>query len=112
MSRSGFAKHSLAYKLRTERGARVGSDMPRSSELRQSKVTDRGHHGAEVANGLGVTSQTLYQWIRRYRVPEPERLDTDAQNAELRRLRAEFMRVTEERDILKMDSTYSAKTSE
>ena len=34
------------------------------------QVTDRGHPVAEVASRLGVTSYSLYQWIRRYRVPE------------------------------------------
>jgi transposase len=33
------------------------------------QVTDRGHPVAEVASRLGVTSHSLYQWIRRYRVP-------------------------------------------
>jgi transposase len=67
------------------------------------QVTDRGYR---------VTSHSLYQWIRRYRVPEAERLVTEDQNAELRRLKAELRRVTEERDILKKAAAYFAKTSE
>jgi transposase len=54
----------------------------------------------------------MYQWIRRYRVPEAERLVSEDQNAELRRLKAELRRVTEERDILKKAAAYFAKTSE
>jgi len=76
------------------------------------QVTDRGHPVAEVASRLGVTSHSLYQWIRRYRVPEAERQVTEDQNAELRRLKAELRRVTEERDILKKAAAYFAKTSE
>ncbi len=76
------------------------------------QVTDRGHPVAEVASRLGVTSHSLYQWIRRYRVPEAERHVAEDQNAELRRLKAELRRVTEERDILKKAAAYFAKTSE
>jgi transposase len=76
------------------------------------QVPDLGHPVAEVASRLGVTSHSLYQWIRRYRVPEAERLVTEDQNAELRRLKAELRRVTEERDILKKAAAYFAKTSE
>jgi transposase len=76
------------------------------------QVTDRGHPVAEVASRLGVTSHSLYQWIRRYRVPESERQVAEDQNAELRRLKAELRRVTEERDILKKAAAYFAKTSE
>jgi transposase len=56
-----------------------------------------------------VTSHSLYQWIRRYRVPEAERLVTEDQNAELRRLKAELRRVSEEHDILKKVAVYFAK---
>ena len=73
--------------------------------------------GIKSTEGLEViwmvaSSHSLYQWIRRYRVPEAERLVTEDQNAELRRLKAELRRVTEERDILKKAAAYFAKTSE
>jgi transposase len=76
------------------------------------QVTDRGHPVAEMASRLGVTSHRRYQWIRRYRVPEAERLVTEDQAAELRRLKAEHRRVTEERAILERAAAYFAKTSE
>lgn len=75
------------------------------------QVTDRGRPVAEVAERLGVTSHSLYKWIRSYSVPEPKRLEAVGQQAELRRLRAELKRVTEERDILKKAAAYFAKTS-
>ena len=44
-------------------------------------------------------------------VPEPERLETQSQAAEIRKLKAELRRVTEERDILKKAAAYFAKES-
>jgi transposase len=41
--------------------------------------------------------------------PEEQRAQEDNQQAELRRLRAELKRVTEERDILKKAAAYFAK---
>ena len=75
-------------------------------------VTDRGHPVAEVASRLGVTTHSLYQWITRYRVPPAEHEAAQDQQTEMRRLKAELNRVTEERDILKMAATYFAWTSE
>ena len=86
MNRPGFSRHFLAYKFRPT----------------------RGYHECEakVASRLGVTSHSLYQWIRRYQVPKAERLVTEDQNAELRRLKAELRRVSEEHDILKKVAVY------
>jgi transposase len=44
-------------------------------------------------------------------VPEVERQAQDAQSDEMRRMKAELKRVTEERDILKKAAVYFAKTS-
>ena len=65
------------------------------------QVTERGHRLADVAARLGVTTHSLYAWMKRYGVPEPQRLANQDQATELRRLRSELKRVTEERDILK-----------
>ena len=54
---------------------------------------------------------SLYAWTKRYGVPEAERKAVDAQSDEMRRLKAELKRVTEERDILKKAAVYFAKTS-
>jgi len=75
------------------------------------QVNERGHPVAEVASRLGVTTHSLYQWIRKYSVSAPERGTAQDQQAELRRLKAELKRVTEERDILKKAAAYFAKTS-
>lgn len=75
------------------------------------QVTERGYPVAEVSKRLGVSTHSLYQWVRQYKVPESERLATKDQHAEIKRLKAEIKRVTEERDILKKAATYFAKTS-
>ena len=65
------------------------------------QVAERGHPVAEVAARLGVSSHSLYAWIKRYGVPPTQRAQQDSQSEEIRRLKAELRRVTEERDILK-----------
>ena len=52
-----------------------------------------------MAARLGVSTHSLYAWIKRYSKPQAERQQDDYQHAELRRLRAELKRVTEERDM-------------
>lgn len=51
----------------------------------------------------------LYKWIKVYSVPAPERQMQTSQTEELRRLKAELKRVTEERDILKKAAAYFAR---
>jgi transposase len=53
----------------------------------------------------------LYQWIKARRTPPGERQALLPQTDELRRLKAELKRVTEERDILKMAAAYFARQS-
>lgn len=65
------------------------------------QVVDRGHRVADVAIRLGISSHSLYQWIKLHSKPaETRQQDADLQ-AENRRLKAELKRVSEERDILK-----------
>ena len=76
------------------------------------QVTDRGHSVAEVASRLGTTTHSLYAWIKRY---GPEANDYQAkadEQAEIRRLKKELQRVTEERDVLKKAAAYFASHPE
>ena len=76
------------------------------------QVIKNGYKATEVASRLGVAESALYNWIAKYRTPEPER-STSLDNAnEVRRLQRELKRVTEERDILKKAATFFAKLSE
>lgn len=65
------------------------------------QVTERGHSVAEVADRLGITTHSLYAWKTKFGQPDAVRRTEADQSAEVRRLKAELKRVTEERDILK-----------
>ena len=75
------------------------------------QVTDRGHSVADVAARLGVSIHSLYTWRKHYGRSRPERAASADQADELRRLKSELRRVTEERDILKKAAAYFAKQS-
>lgn len=49
------------------------------------QVTERGHAVADVASRIGVSQHGLYEWLKRYSIPEPERLEQQSQSAEIRR---------------------------
>ncbi|WP_374422723.1 transposase [Chromobacterium sp.] len=74
------------------------------------QVTERGYPVSEVAS-LSVSTHSLYQWLKRYDPKRTQPAATTDQQAEIRRLKAELNRVTEERDILKMVAAYFAKES-
>ena len=75
------------------------------------QVTQRGHSVAEVASRLGISRYSLHKWIREQEMPVAQRQEQVSQAEQLRRLRAELKRVTEERDILKKAAAYFAKQS-
>lgn len=78
------------------------------------QVTERGYKVAEVAARLGVSSHSLYKWVRAVRPSKEEERSEDLVETkkEVLRLRAELRRVQEERDILKKAAAYFAKESE
>jgi transposase len=70
-----------------------------------AQITERGYPVAEVSKRLGVSPHSLYAWKKKFsRHP-----GGDAKDAEIRRLKRELTRVTEERDILKKAAAYFAK---
>ncbi|ASW82963.1 MULTISPECIES: IS3 family transposase [Vibrio] len=64
-------------------------------------VTAKGHSVSEVAARLGTTSHSLYAWIKRYGPNSSQYQAQSDESAEIRRLKKELQRVTEERDIPK-----------
>ena len=56
---------------------------------------------ADVSRRLGVSTHSLYKWIKLQQIPAAQRLEQSSQSEEMQRLKAELKRVTEERDILK-----------
>ncbi|MBH0112002.1 IS3 family transposase [Novosphingobium sp. YJ-S2-02] len=63
-----------------------------------AQITERGYPVAEVSQRLGVSPHSLYAWKRQL----ADVVSGDAsKDAEIRQLKRELARVTEERDILK-----------
>ncbi len=73
------------------------------------QVTVAGHSVVDVAARLGMTTHSLYAWIKRYGPDSEQHNQAAAEAAEIRRLKKELQRVTEERDLLKKAAAYFAK---
>ena len=69
------------------------------------QITERGYPVAEVSQRLGVSPHSLYAWKKKFSQPA----GGDDKDAEIRRLKRELSRVTEERDILKKATAYFAR---
>ncbi|MDH5857639.1 IS3 family transposase [Lampropedia aestuarii] len=65
------------------------------------QILEHGHSVADVSRRIGVSTHSLYKWIKLQQMPTAQRHEQLGQSEELRRLKAELKRVTEERDILK-----------
>jgi transposase len=73
-----------------------------------------GRTPRELSESLGVSQQTLRNWRRQDQVDRHERDDGLAsdEHDELRRLRRENARLTQERDLLKRAAAFFAKETE
>ena len=89
-----------------------GKRYPQEFKIEAVKqITERGYKVADVAKRLGVTPKSLGDWVTRYGgTGSSHHVLTDQQN-EIRKLKAELRRVTEERDILKEAAAYFASES-
>ncbi|WP_390607355.1 IS3 family transposase [Alteromonas gracilis] len=65
------------------------------------QVTDQGYSVASVSERLGVTSSSLYNWIKSYGPDSEEHKQSQEQSDRIKQLEKELKRVTMERDILK-----------
>ena len=67
----------------------------------------------QVARELGLRADQIHRWKRQIeeRPAGEARREATSQDEEIRRLRAELARVTEERDILKKATAFFAKES-
>jgi transposase len=75
------------------------------------QVTDRGYKIGDVAKRLGVTPKSLHDWTKKYGDTSAPHQTITGQQEELRKLKAQLRRVTEERDILKEAAVYFAGES-
>jgi len=66
-----------------------------------AQVVERGYAVSEVAERLGISTKSLYTWKAQFAKSPSVRSEVADQAAEIRRLKRELARVTEERTILK-----------
>jgi transposase len=85
---------------------------PEFKEEAVRQVTQRGYSVSEVAERLGVSTHSLYKWVRVARPSKPEADELAALKLENQKLKAELRRIQEERDILKKAAAYFAKEPE
>lgn len=87
-----------------------------SAEFKESAVKlaiESKQAVAKTAKELGITKTTLYSWVNKYSKPKESIMRTDEYlYDELKRLKKELVRVTQERDLLKKAAAYFAKESQ
>ena len=68
---------------------------------------------ARTAKELGITKTTLYSWVDKYSRPKESMVRTDEHlYDELKRLKKDLARITQERDLLKKAAAYFARESQ
>jgi transposase len=86
-----------------------------SSEFKESAVKlaiEASQPIAQTAKELGINVNTLHTWIGKYSQPKGASMRTTEHHFdELKQLKKELARVTQERDLLKKAAAYFAKES-
>lgn len=70
------------------------------------QITERDYPVSEVSQRLGVSQHSLYEWKKKFGASNGKASD---EADEIRLLKKELARVTDERDILKKAAAYFAK---
>lgn len=71
-----------------------------------AQITERGYPVSEVSERFGVSKHSLYAWKRKFTKAASGETEKDA---EIRRLKRQLARLSEERDILKKVTAYFAR---
>lgn len=80
------------------RGIRFTDDFKQDAV---AQVVERGYAVSEVAERLGISTRSLNTWTAQFSKSPRVRAVGSEQAAEVRQLKRELARVTEERNILK-----------
>ena len=70
------------------------------------QVTERGHSVYDVADRLGISVKSLYDWRAKY--GQDKTNQSSDEQLRIAKLEAELKRVKEERDILKKAAKYES----
>jgi len=78
------------------------------------QIVERGYSVKDVSERLGVSTHSLYKWVKAVKPDKTEQQNEEllAAKREVLKLKAELRRVEEERDILKKAAAYFAKSPE
>ena len=78
------------------------------------QVLERGYSVADISARLGVSTHSLYKWVKAVKPDNSEQQATELIEAkrEILRLRSQLRRTEEERDILKKAARYFARQPE
>jgi transposase len=84
----------------------------RAEAIRLARTSGKPH--AEIAQDLGMTSETLRLWLKQADLDEGKRQDglTSDEQEELRRLRRENRILREEREILRKAAAFFARETD
>ena len=87
---------------------------PEFKEEAVRQIVDRGHSVPEVSQRLGVSTHSLYKWVKAIKPDKSDQQATEllAAKTEILRLLAQLQRTEEERDILKKAARYFAREHE
>ena len=87
---------------------------PEFKEEAVRQLIERGYSVTEVSARLGVSTHSLYKWVKAVTPDKTEKQAAELLEAksEILRLRAQMRRVEEERDILKKAARYFAREPE
>jgi len=86
-----------------------------SEEFRQSSIKlalESKHPVAQTARNLGINANTLYTWMDKAKPKEQLMVNDKTPQDEVKQLRKELAKMTQERDLLKKVAAYFAKDSQ
>ncbi len=107
LPRVGSAQRSRDETRRKSPTGKRYTDEFRAEAVRQ--VVELGVSVKQVAARLGVSTWSLHRWVRERHAPRPAENANPEDSSEIQWLRAELLRVTEERDMLEKAAAYFAK---
>lgn len=92
----------------------MGKGIRYSDEFKQEAVNHVAVHGYsvnDVAERLGISTKTLYGWLKKFSKPTKAREEEQDLRAENARLKRELKRVEQERNLLKEAAVFFAGES-